>query len=362
MTTFSLEQLGWDRYLKEGLASVRQDLVPARIIAEYRGQYRVAGEAGEMPAEVTGRMMFLAEERLDYPVVGDWVGAQVFDNGGQAVIHSILPRKSLLARKFSGKKTEGQAIASNIDIIFIVVGLDNNFNLNRAERYLAAAAGSRAEPVVLLSKSDLSPDAEEKARLVCARTGRTLVMPVSAKTGAGIERVRDLLTRGRTGCFIGSSGVGKSSIINRLAGSEILKTAEVRESDSRGRHTTTHRELFVLGHGGIVIDTPGMRELGLWDSGEGIEKAFTDIEDMSAGCRFSDCTHASEPGCAVLEAVASGKIDEGRYESFLKLGREQEHLEAKTDWFKQQEKKAYDKSISKAVKEIFGKKGRKGSS
>lgn len=354
MITFSLEQLGWDSFFQEALteSAGQQEVVPVRVIAEHRGQYRVAGQPGEMPAEVTGRMMFLAGERLDYPVVGDWVIAQIFDNAKQAVIHGILPRKSLLARKYAGKKIDGQAIAANIDIIFIVIGLDNNFNLNRVERYLAAAAASRAEPIVLLSKSDISPDAEEKVRLVNARTGRELALPVSAKTGSGLERVRQLLAAGRTACFIGSSGVGKSSLINRLANAEFLKTADVRESDSRGRHTTTHRELFVLDCGGIVIDTPGMRELGLWDSANGIERAFTDIEGAASGCRFADCTHLSEPGCAVLAAVASGEIDRERYESFLKLGREQEHLEAKTDRFKQQEKKAYGKTIAKAIKDI----------
>jgi ribosome biogenesis GTPase len=303
-------------------------------------------------------MMFLAGERLDFPVVGDWVAVELFDKDAQAVIRHILPRKSLLARKYAGKKLEGQAIAANIDIIFIVIGLDNNFNLNRVERHLALAAGSGAQPVVLLSKSDLAPDAGEKARQVSARAGGASALPVSARTGAGLEQVQELLVAGTTACFIGSSGVGKSSLINRLAGRELLKTAEVRETDSKGRHTTSHRELFVLNTGGIVIDTPGMRELGLWDSEQGIEQAFADIEAAAAGCAFSDCTHRTEPGCAILAAVASGAIDHGRYESFLKLGREQEHLEAKTDRFKQQEKKAKDKALAKAVRDVFRRKGR----
>lgn len=361
MINHSLIQLGWDSFFEKALADSgpQPDLAPARVIAEHRGQYRVAGPAGEMPAEVTGRMMFLAEDRLDYPVVGDWVTTQIFDNAQQAVIHGILPRKSLLARKSAGKKIEGQAIAANIDIIFIVIGLDNNFNLNRVERYLAVAAASRAEPIILLSKSDLSPDAGEKARVAGARTGGAPAWPVSSKTGEGMDRIRTSLAAGRTACFIGSSGVGKSSLINILANAELLKIAEVRESDSKGRHTTTHRELFVLDQGGIVIDTPGMRELGLWDSGEGIERAFTDLEAVASGCRFADCTHRSEPGCAVLDAVSAGVIDSGRYESFLKLGREQEHLEAKTDRFKQQEKKAQDKTIAKAIRDVLRKKGRK---
>jgi ribosome biogenesis GTPase len=359
MKSFSLEQLGWNEAFEQAMAPLRQEgLVPERVIAEHRGVYRIAGPAGEMPAEVTGRMMFLAEERLDYPVVGDWVAAAVFDRGAQAVIHRILPRTSVLARKSSGGKIEGQAIAANVDIIFVVIGLDHNFNLNRLERYLAVAAGTGARPVVLLSKSDLATDADAMARDAGSRAEGATVIAVSARTGAAMEQVRALLAEGRTACFIGSSGVGKSSIINRLAGKELLKTAEVREADSKGRHTTSHRELFVLASGGIVIDTPGMRELGLWDAGRGIERAFADIELLASRCAFSDCTHRTEPGCAVRAAVGSGALDPGRYESFLKLYREQEHLDAKTDRFKQQEKKAQDKALSKAVKSVSKWKGR----
>ena len=359
MDRHSLEQLGWNAGFAEAMATFSHEgVVPARVIAEHRGLYRVAGSSGEMPAEVTGRMMFLAGERLDYPVVGDWVAVSVLDQGARAVIHAVLPRRTVLARKHAGKKLEGQAIAANIDIIFIVIGLDHNFNLNRVERYLAVAAGSGANPVVLLSKSDLASDAEEKAGAVSDRTDNQSVLAVSARTGAGVEKVRELLSGNRTGCFIGSSGVGKSSIINRLAGGELLRTEEVREADSKGRHTTTHRELFVLESGGMVIDTPGMRELGLWDSVEGIERAFGDIEELGLDCAFRDCTHRTEPKCAVRQAVEAGILEAGRYESFLKLEREQEHLDSRTDRFKQQEKKARDKTRSKAVKDFFKINGR----
>ena len=359
MTRYSLEQLGWKSIFAEAMAPLQgQGLIPARVIAEYRGLYRVSGTAGEMPAEVTGRIMFHAEERLDYPVVGDWVAAAVLDQGKRAVIHHILPRGSVLARKHAGRKIEGQAIAANIDIIFIVIGLDRNFNLNRVERYLAVASGSGAQPIVVLSKSDLAADADGKAAEVRSRTYNAAVIAVSARTGLGLEGIRGLLNGSRTGCFIGSSGVGKSSLINRLAGSELLRTAEVRAADSKGRHTTSHRELFVLDSGGIVIDTPGMRELGLWDSEEGIEQAFADIEELAAGCAFRNCTHRIEPDCAVRAAVDAGELEPARYESFLKLGREQEHLQARTDRFKQQEKKAYDKAISKAAKDVCKRKGR----
>jgi ribosome biogenesis GTPase len=358
MIRYFLEQLGWNGIFAEAMAPFYgQGLVPARVIAEHRGLYRVAGEAGEMAAEVTGRIMFAAQERLDYPVVGDWVAAAVLDQGERAVIHHILPRATVLARKHAGRKIEGQAIAANIDVIFIVIGLDRNFNLNRVERYLAAASGSGARPVVVLSKSDLAADSEEKTAEVRSRTDNAAVIAVSARTGSGLEGIRELLNGARTGCFIGSSGVGKSSLINRLAGSELLRTAEVREADSKGRHTTSHRELLVLDSGGIVIDTPGMRELGLWDPGEGIERAFADIEELATGCVFKDCTHRMEPACAVRAAVDAGELEAARYESFLKLGREQEHLEARTDRFKQQEKKARDKRLSKSVRDVYKRKG-----
>lgn len=355
----SLDHLGWNNVFEQAMKPFRQEgLVPARVIAEHRGMYRVATAQGEMPAEVTGRMMHLAEDRLDYPVVGDWAAAAVLDQGGLAVIHAVLPRTSVLARKSAGRKLEGQAIAANVDIIFVVIGLDHNFNLNRMERYLAAAAGTGARSMVLLSKCDLVQDPDAAARSAAERAEGAEVLSVSSRTGAGMERLAALLASGMTACFIGSSGVGKSSLVNRLAGRELLKTAEVREADSRGRHTTSRRELFVLPSGGIVIDTPGMRELGLWDAGQGIEQAFGDIEALAAACTFSDCTHRTEPGCKVRAAVEAGELDHGRYESFLKLGREQEHLEAKTDWFKQQKKKAYGKSIAKAVKDIYKRKGR----
>ncbi len=357
MSSHSLRQLGWNGTFEEAMAPFAgQALVPARVIAEHRGLYRVSCASGELPAEVTGRLMFLAEERLDYPVVGDWVAAAVLDQGTQAVIHHILPRASVLVRKHAGKTTQGQAIAANIDSIFIVTSLDDRFSMNRLERYLAVASGSGAQPFVLLSKSDLAPDAEEQAKAARGRITTAEVFTVSCRTGAGIERVREILAGERTGCFIGPSGVGKSSLVNRLAGAELLRIAEVRESDSRGRHTTTRRELFVLEGGGIVIDTPGMRELGLWDAGEGIDRAFADIEELAAGCAYRDCTHQMEPNCAVRAAVDAGTLDAGRYQSFLKLGREQEHLDARTDRMKQQEKKAKDRSLSKAIKDVSKRK------
>lgn len=356
---FTLEQLGWNDAFGQAMEPYRREgLAPARVIAEHRGLYRVATERGEMPAEVTGRMMHAAEDRLDFPVVGDWVAAMVLDKGNLAVVHAVLPRVTVLARKSAGRKIEGQAIAANVDIVFVVIGLDHNFNLNRMERYLAAAAGTGARPIVLLSKSDLVPDPDAVVSSAAERAESVEVFAVSSRTDADMERLNALLTTGTTACFIGSSGVGKSSIVNRLAGRELLRTAEVREDDSRGRHATTHRELFLLPSGGIVIDTPGMRELGLWDSGQGIEQAFSDIETLASSCAFSNCTHQVEPGCAVRAAVENGDLDRARYESFLKLGREQEHLEAKTDWFKQQKKKAYGKSIAKAVKELYKRKGR----
>lgn len=356
---YSLEQLGWNRSFAEAMAPYADEgLVPARVIAEHRGRYRVSCASGEMPAEAAGRLLFLAGERMDHPAVGDWVAAALFDQGGLAVIRHVLPRASALARKHAGRRLQGQTIAANIDRIFIVVGLDHDFNLNRVERYLAVASGSGALPVVLLSKSDTASDAQERAAEVRRRTGSAEVFAVSARTGEGTGGIRALLAGHRTGCFIGSSGAGKTSLINLLAGTDLLPTAEVRQADSRGRHTTTHRELFVLDDGGIVVDTPGMRELGLWDAGDGLARAFADIEALAAACAFRDCTHRSEPGCAVRDAVAAGALEAARYESFLKLGREQDYLDARTDRFRQQEKKARDKLLAKAVRDVTKRKDR----
>lgn len=358
MDTSILAQYGWNEFFERSLQPCGDAaLVPARVSAEHRGQYQVRTSGGEVPAEITGRMMFLAGDRSDYPVVGDWVLAEILDKGAHAVIHSLLPRRTLLVRKTAGKDVALQTIAANIDFVVIITGMDGNFNLRRIERYLVAARESGARPVVLLNKSDLAHDAPARLREAQAVAGTAQVLLASARTGAGMDEVERLIAPGETACFIGSSGAGKSTLVNRLAGSELLHTAEVREGDSRGRHTTTHRQLFILPSGAIVIDTPGMRELGLVDADGGVEDTFADIEELSMECRFRDCSHTIEAGCAVLAAVERGVLDQARHTSFLKLKREIQHNEAKLDIKARLEQKGRDRMLAKAIRDVVKKKG-----
>jgi len=360
MDTSLLAKFGWnDFFAQRFIPHAEGSFVPARVSAEHRGSFLVLAEGNDIPAEVTGRMMFQAEDRLDYPVVGDWVLVDLLDKGTHAVIHSVLPRRTLFVRKTAGKGVTVQAIAANIDIVFIVTGLDGNFNIRRIERYLVAARESGAKPVVLLNKSDLARDIPGRLREALAVAGPAPVVPVSARTGAGMDEVERLTATGVTACFVGSSGAGKSTLINRLAGTELVRTAEVREIDSRGRHTTTHRQMFVLPAGAIVIDTPGMRELGIVDADGGIEDTFSDIEHLGRECRFGDCSHMIEQGCAVLAAIEAGTLDPERHKSFLKLKGEILHNEAKLDVKARLERKGRDRMLAKAIRDVLKKKGRK---
>ncbi len=338
---FELEQSEWT---KKGFSI-------ARIIAEHKGRYSILLNRIISTAEVTGKMMFAAETRKDYPAVGDYVAVQLYDDDSLSIIHHILPRKTILSRKTSGKEIEEQIIATNIDIVFIVQGLDDNFNLRRLERFLVIATQSGAMPVILLSKIDLLSDTDLKRILseVSSISKNTTVIPYSAKTLFHLEKIKRLITPDSTVCFIGSSGAGKSTLINKLIGKEQLNTQEVRIEDSKGKHTTSHRELIALENGGCVIDTPGLREIGLWDAGEGIEEAFTDIAELALNCKFTDCTHAHEPGCAVQSAIGNGTLDEDRYKSYLKLRKEADFIESKSSVTKQQERKAKEKQMHKEL-------------
>jgi ribosome biogenesis GTPase len=339
------------QYLDEGLSI-------ARVIAEHKGRYTIALNDAELSAEITGKMMFEAVTRKDYPAVGDWVAVQAFDADSPSIIHHILPRTTVLSRKTSGKEMEEQIIAVNMDIVFIVQGLDKNFNLRRLERFLVIASQSGATPVILLSKSDLVPEEELTQILADVRdiAKKAAVLSYSAKTQAHLDEVRRLIKDDSTVCFLGPSGAGKSTLINRLIGREKLFTQEVREEDSRGKHTTTHRELIRLAGGGSVIDTPGLREIGLWEVDNSIDSTFTDIIDLGLTCKFTDCTHTHEPGCAVRAAIEAGSLEEGRYASFVKLQKEADFIASKTDITKQQERKAREKKMGKAIKEILKQK------
>lgn len=342
-----LLDLGWNDYFNQQLEQFKenkeihkeQNVVPGRISCEHRNLYHVISENGDMTAEVSGRFRHEALSRADFPVVGDWVVIAPVENQQSATIHAVLPRQSSFSRKAilgggpkSGMgKTEEQVLVANINSVFLVSGLDGDFNLRRIERYLTIAWDSGATPVVVLNKADLSENIEEEIEKIEEVALGVPILPISAKTGEGIDSLLQYIQKGQTVTLLGSSGVGKSSIINCLLGEELIKVGGLRKSDGRGKHTTTYRELLVLPEGGIVIDTPGMRELQIWSENEGLEKTFGDIEELAAKCKFNDCSHQTEPGCAIQAALENSTLDKKRYEGYLKLQKELAHLKTRQD-------------------------------
>jgi ribosome biogenesis GTPase len=321
--SLTLEDLGWTPRFADAFEPHRADgVTPARVSLEHTHIYRVMSPEGDELARVSGRLRHDASGRADFPAVGDWVVVEAAA-GGDARIRAVLPRATHFSRRAAGNPTEEQVVAANIDVVFLVSGLDHDFNPRRIERYLVTAWESGAAPVIVLNKADLVEDPAPFVAEVAGLAAGVPVHAVSARHPESMEALRAHLGRGRTAALLGSSGVGKSSIANALVGEELLRTREVRESDSRGRHTTTGRQLVLLPGGGILIDTPGMRELQLWDRGEPVAGAFADIESIGEGCRFRDCRHAGEPGCAVTAAVAAGMLPAARLESYRKLQTEQ---------------------------------------
>jgi ribosome biogenesis GTPase / thiamine phosphate phosphatase len=344
----TLDALGWTPDLAEAQAEhTASGRLPARVVAEDRGSYQVLGPSGEQRASVTGRFRFETSDPAAFPAVGDWVAIEG-GLAGDTMIHAVLPRRSALIRQAAGRRTEAQVVGANLDVVFVVASLNGDLNLRRLERYVAVAWESGAEPVVLLSKADLTDDVETTLAGVSAVAAGASVLIVSSFDGRGVEEVRARIGPGRTAAFVGSSGVGKSTLLNKLAGEERAGVNEIREGDARGRHTTTRRQIHLLPEGGLVLDTPGMRELALWD-GEGLEQSFGEIEELAASCRFGDCAHEVEPGCAVRAAIADGTLAAVRLESWRKLQREARHHERQVNVLARNEERRKWKAISKSV-------------
>jgi ribosome biogenesis GTPase len=307
-------------------------LVPGRVVAAHTRYLRVATASGELLAELAGSLRHQARSAEKRPAVGDFVALRAKGDSGSAVIQAVLPRRSAFVRRAAGARSEPQVLAANVDTVFLVMGLDGDFNLRRVERTLVLAWDSGASPVLLLNKADLCPDVDERRAEVERSAPGVPVCVVAAKAGSGLEALEPWLKPGRTVVLLGSSGVGKSTLVNRLLGREKQKTREVIENaDQRGRHTTTHRELVELPGGALLIDTPGLRELQLWSDGAGLEAAFDDLSRVAADCRFTDCGHGSEPGCAVRAAVESGRLDPARLSSYKKLAAELRAFEVRED-------------------------------
>ena len=354
----NLEQLGWNSHFQtEANLFGKPDLIPARIAEEHKSFYTVFSQHGTLLAEIAGKIRFQAEHRSDFPAVGDWVLVSARPNENRASIEAILPRQTLILRKTAGRDYSEQVLASNVDIIFIVTSLNQDFNVRRLERYLAIAWESGCTPVVVLNKADLCSDPSVFENDVQNIAPAVPVHSMSGLSGEGIDFLKPYLQNGKTAIFIGSSGVGKSTILNRLTTEPQQRVQSVRESDDRGRHTTTSRQMILLPDGGIVIDTPGMREIGLWDNETGLSKTFLEIEELAKQCRFRNCKHQTEPGCAVRDAVQLGVLEEERLESYRKLGTELEYVRRKTNIRAQQTAKAYAKRVSKAMKAFYRHKG-----
>ncbi|MBA2563966.1 MAG: ribosome small subunit-dependent GTPase A [Gemmatimonadetes bacterium] len=346
-----LERLGWRPFFADGFTRIADEhLQPGRVAVQHRNAYRVYVAEGDLPAELAGRLRHETADEAELPVVGDWVALRARAGEGRATIHAVLPRQSRFSRNRAGRSTGEQVLAANVDVVFLVSALDDEVNARRIERYLTLAWDSGAEPVVVLSKADLASDAGDGERAVRAIALGVPVHVVSGRTGVGLEHLRPYLAGDRTAALLGPSGVGKSTLINALIGSAVQAVAEVRERDRKGRHTTTRRELLALPGGGLLLDTPGMRELQLWEGSEGLRETFEDVEQLASGCRFTSCHHESEPGCAVTEAVAAGLLSEARLISYHKLQREIRHLDARRDVQARQREQGRVKAATKGLR------------
>ena len=328
------------------------DFTAGRVTQEHRERYIVSTGDSDYDAEITGNLRFSANSREDFPAVGDWVIMSVYDSH-MAIIHSVLPRNSILERQAIGKLGEKQIISANIDVAIIIQSIDNNFSVNRLERYLTICHSANIEPVLVISKIDLSTgkEIENAIKNLEIRNKKIPVIPLSNTTHQGFDQILNLLQKGKTYCVVGSSGVGKSTLINNLLKKNLLKTGAISHSTNKGRHITNRRELFVLGNGGIIIDTPGMKELGITENVEGVRSAFQEIFELSLKCRYPDCTHGNEPGCAISEALGKGIIDMDTLNNFKKIQREQQRFQISVA-----EKHKKDREFGRMCKSIIKEK------
>jgi len=352
MTLFDLGyNQEWENYR---IGQNLEEFAPGRVIAEHKERYSVLTESQVYEAEILGNLRFGAKSRADFPAVGDWVAIQVFDSDF-AIIHKIFPRKTVIKRKAAGTKSDEQIIAANVDYAFIVQAADRDFNINRLERYLAISSDADINPVIILTKTDLISGDKllELKNKIAGRIKNVPVIAISNRIKSGYEEIKAVFEKGKTYCFLGSSGVGKSTLINNLSGKELMKTNSISVSTNKGRHVTTHRELIVLGNGAIVIDNPGMREVGIAGSSGMLEDVFDEIAALSKECRYADCTHVHEDGCAVIAAVESGKISELSYRNYLKMLKESIYFQSGIA-----EKRKNEKKLAKVVREYKKQKKR----
>lgn len=348
---WSLTQLGWNsKFDLQFKPYASQGYQAGRVVSEQKQLYRLLTEEGEVLAQVSGKMRFQATTRENFPAVGDWVIISLHQGGERASIHGILPRQSKFARKIAGAETVEQIVAANINTVFLVNALNYDFNLRRIERYLTLAWDSGASPVIVLSKADLCTEVAERLAKVEEIALGVPVHVISCLTGEGVDRLFTYLQAGKTVAMLGSSGAGKSTLLNYFYGYDVQKVQAVRQGDDRGRHTTTARELVVLPQGGLMIDTPGMRELQLWGSESGLQESFSEVEDLARQCRFSDCQHEQEPGCAVQSAIEAGALTVERFASYLKLKKELAYLSRKVNQAEALAEKAKWKKIHQLQK------------
>ena len=342
-----LEDIGYnDKLRKFSIENKLSDFEIGRVIAEHKERYIVKTENGEYEAEITGNLRFTAKSRIDFPAVGDWVALTTYD-AEFSVIHKILPRQSMISRQAVGQFGEIQIIATNIDYAFLIQAVDRDFNINRLERYLTICYSAKVKPIIVLTKTDLI-DQQKIAEItdsIKQRIKDVAVFAISNETQDGYEALKMNIEKGKTYCMLGSSGVGKSTLLNNLSGKTLMRTDSISVSTNKGRHITSHRELIVLESGGILVDNPGMREVGIADTSSGLETTFDRIIRLSQNCKFKDCTHTKEVGCSVIEAVENGEIDKKSYENYLKMERENAHFESTIE-----EKRKKDKEFGKVIK------------